>query len=43
MCLLNLEHSFFQSELQIPKLHSSGQITPPWGVWSFLSMEEKKN
>lgn len=43
MCLLNLEHSFSQSELQIPKLHSCGRITPSWGVWSFLSMEGKKN
>lgn len=43
MCLLNLEHSFSQSELQIPKLHSCGRLTPLWGVWSFLSMEGKKN
>lgn len=43
MCLLNLEHSFSQSELQIPRLHSCGQITPPRGVWSFLSMEGKTN
>lgn len=43
MSLLNLEHSFSQAELQIPKLHSCGRITPPWDVWSFLSMEGKKN
>lgn len=31
MCLLNLEHSFSQSELQIPKLHSCGRINSSVG------------